>query len=49
MSRAIVRSKSDYYRLLQSVRGQDTREEWVLYMLGAVTTSISRFLRILSH
>lgn len=36
MSRAIVQSKADYYRLLQSVREQDAWEEWVAYMLGAV-------------
>jgi Fic family protein len=36
MSRAIVRNKADYYRLLQGVREQDTWEEWVLYMLSAV-------------
>lgn len=36
LSRAIVRTKGDYYRLLQSVRTQDTWEEWVLYMLHAV-------------
>lgn len=36
LSRAIVRSKADYYRLLQDVRDRDTWEEWVQYMLGAV-------------
>jgi Fic family protein len=36
MSRAIVRTKADYYRLLQSVRDHGTWEEWVLYMLAAV-------------
>lgn len=36
LSRAIVRTKADYYRLLQSVREQDTWEEWVLYLLDAV-------------
>lgn len=36
LSRHIVRTKSDYYRLLQSVRAQDTWEDWVLYMLTAV-------------
>jgi Fic family protein len=36
LSRAIVRTKSDYYRLLQSVRERDTWEEWVLYLLEAV-------------
>jgi Fic family protein len=36
LSRAIVRSKADYYRLLQSVRERDQWEAWVLYMLGAI-------------
>lgn len=39
MSRHIVRTKSDYYRLLQSVREQDTWEAWVTYMLMAVETT----------
>ena len=36
LSRYIVRTKPDYYRLLQSVRENDTWEEWVLYMLTAI-------------
>ncbi|MGH7623034.1 MAG: Fic family protein, partial [Gemmatimonadaceae bacterium] len=36
MSRYIVRTKSDYYRLLQEVRELDAWEEWVLYLLTAV-------------
>ncbi len=36
LSRHIVRTKSDYYRLLQDVRDQDLWEDWVLYMLNAV-------------
>jgi len=36
LSRAIVRKKQDYYRLLQHVRDKDSWEEWVLYMLSAV-------------
>lgn len=36
MSRYIVRTKPDYYRLLQSVRDDDTWEEWVAYLLTAV-------------
>lgn len=39
MSRHIVRTKSDYYRLLQAVRERDTWEEWVTYMLAAVETT----------
>jgi Fic family protein len=36
MSRHIVRTKSDYYRLLQTVRDRDAWEEWVVYILTAV-------------
>lgn len=36
LSSQIVRTKADYYRLLQTVRVEDRWEEWVLYMLGAV-------------
>lgn len=36
LSSYIVRTKSDYYRLLQAVRDEDAWEEWVLYMLKAV-------------
>lgn len=36
LSRHIVRTKSDYYRLLQDVRERDLWEEWVLYLLTAV-------------
>jgi Fic family protein len=36
LSHHIVRTKADYYRLLQTTRDQDTWEEWVLYMLDAV-------------
>jgi Fic family protein len=36
LSRHIVRTKADYYRLLQAVRDDDAWEDWVLYMLTAV-------------
>jgi Fic family protein len=36
LSHHIVRTKADYYRLLQTVREQDHWEEWVLYILMAV-------------
>ncbi|MEO6223981.1 MAG: Fic family protein [Vicinamibacterales bacterium] len=36
LSRHIVRTTSDYYRLLQDVRERDSWEAWVLYMLTAV-------------
>ena len=37
MSRGINRTKSNYYRLLQSVRDEGNWEEWVVYMLNIVT------------
>ena len=36
LSQYIVRHKADYYRLLQTVRDEDTWEDWVLYLLEAV-------------
>ncbi|HUQ47256.1 MAG TPA: Fic family protein [Gemmatimonadaceae bacterium] len=36
LSRYIVRTKGEYYRLLQKVRDKDAWEEWVLYMLEGV-------------
>ena len=39
LSSHIVRTKADYYRLLQTVREQDSWEDWVLYLLEAVETT----------
>lgn len=36
LSQHIVRTKSDYYRLLQTVRTEDNWEEWIIYMLNAI-------------
>lgn len=36
MSRHIIQTKNEYYRLLRAVRDADAWEEWVLYMLSAV-------------
>ena len=36
LSRHIVKNKADYYLLLQTVRDNDTWEEWVVYMLTAI-------------
>lgn len=41
LSRHIVRTKRDYYRLLQTVRENDTWEDWVLYMLTAIELTAS--------
>ena len=39
LSGAITRSKGDYYRKLQDVRDTGAWEAWVLYMLGAVSST----------
>jgi Fic family protein len=36
LSRHIVRTKAEYYRLLQDVREHDAWEAWVIYMLTAI-------------
>ena len=36
LSSYIVRTKTDYYRLLQAVRVEDCWEDWVIYMLEAI-------------
>jgi Fic family protein len=36
LSRAIIRTKPDYYRLLAGVTGEGAWEPWILYMLSAV-------------
>ena len=36
LSRHLVRTKPEYYRLLQGVRDRDGWEDWTLYMLTAV-------------
>ncbi len=45
LSHHIVRTKADYYRLLQTVREQDNWEEWVLYMLTAVEATAQRAIQ----
>jgi len=45
LSRHIVRTKSDYYRLLQGVRDSGIWEEWVLYVLTAVEQTAAEGIR----
>lgn len=42
LSSHIVRTKADYYHLLQTVREHDRWEDWVLYMLEAVESTASQ-------
>ncbi len=47
LSSYIIRTKTDYYRLLGTVRTDDTWEEWVLYMLeGIKQTALESVKRI---
>ena len=49
LSSAIVRSKPDYYRLLQAVREEADApalwQEWVLYLLAAIETTAQQTIR----
>lgn len=47
LSRHIVRTKPDYYRLLQAVRDEDAWEEWVLYLLSAVEHTAREGIQII--
>jgi len=48
LSSHIVRTKADYYRLLQAVRDQDAWEEWVLYLLEAVEQTASQTIETIN-
>jgi Fic family protein len=45
LSRHIVRTKPDYYRLLQAVRDEDRWEDWLLYMLTAIERTAADGIR----
>ncbi|PKN75419.1 MAG: addiction module protein [Candidatus Cloacimonetes bacterium HGW-Cloacimonetes-2] len=47
LSRYIVRHKSDYYRLLQKVRDEETWEEWILFILEAVESTSRQTISII--
>lgn len=45
VSRYIVKTKGDYYRLLQSVRTEDAWEDWVIYILTAIEQSSAQAIK----
>jgi Fic family protein len=49
LSRHIVRTKADYYRLLQEVRMEQTWEQWVLYLLTAVEETAVQAMRTIGR
>lgn len=48
LSRFLVRTKLEYYRLLQGVRERDGWEDWTLYMLTAVEETARQTIQIVS-
>ena len=46
LSRAINRTRGEYYRLLQAVREEGVWEEWTLYLLRAVARTARETLRL---
>jgi len=56
LSRAIIATKSEYYRLLNAVTSSGSWEEWILYMLNAVadtarwtTAKVHAMRHLLAH
>jgi len=47
LSRYINQNKSDYYRLLQKVRTENSWEEWVLYILDGVEQTSLQTIKII--
>jgi Fic family protein len=48
LSRYITTHKADYYRLLQAVRDEGAWEEWLLYMLRAITETSAQTLDLIN-
>ena len=49
LSRYIIKNKSEYYRLLQSVRDEKNWEDWVLYMLDGVEKMSVETIRLIKE
>ena len=47
LSSYIIRTKSDYYKLLNAVRTQDAWEEWILYILTAVEETSKESVKLI--
>jgi Fic family protein len=49
LSRYIIRTKQDYYRLLQAVRDRDAWEEWILYILTGIEQTSRQTIRMVQE
>lgn len=47
LSRYITTHKADYYRLLQSVRTEQTWEEWILFMLEGIEQTANQTIHLI--
>lgn len=47
LSRYIISTKSEYYRLLQAVREHDVWEEWILYILKGITVIAKQSIELI--
>ena len=48
LSNYIIKNKSEYYKLLQSVRDDNNWEQWILYILNGVEESSSASINIIT-
>lgn len=49
LSRHIVQTKGEYYRLLQTVRTNDTWEDWVIYLLTAIENTAAHAITVIGE
>lgn len=49
LSRYIIKHKSDYYRLLQSVRENENWEDWIFYMLTGIEQTAKETIGIIKN
>jgi len=47
LSKAILETKADYYRLLQEVREKQNWEDWIIYILEAVSKSSKETIQVI--
>ncbi|HPS58358.1 MAG TPA: Fic family protein [Spirochaetota bacterium] len=49
LSRYIIRSKNDYYNLLQNVRDNEAWEDWVLYILTGIEVTSKQTIKMIQE
>lgn len=49
LSQYIIETKSDYYRLLQTVRDTNQWQDWLVYILNGVAITAQRTIRMVKN